>query len=284
MRTLTEIKRSVARRLWRLASGYQFPLPPRPPVREGGPAPRSLIPRNQLRHHPFHAGAAHPSRWEFPAWLGESPQAWLRALRDLYAMPVAFPASLSPEAGLLLHALVRNIRPRVVIETGTFIGVSTIWIAAALEEGATLHAFDLFEPIGKGYFRDAEMAGPREEFVRERLERAGVGARVRLHKGDSPHEIRRMHEELRSAGGVQLAFLDGDHEVEGAWLDFAAVEPVLNTGGYVLLHDVFPEFCGWSGPRDVVNNRGYRAAGIYQGCDVCLSPVNYGMTVLRRMG
>ena len=56
------------------------------------------------------------------------------------------------------------------------------------------------------------------------------------------------------------------------------------SGGYVVLHDVFPEFSGWSGPRDVVNNRGRRAAGIYQGCDLCLAPVNYGMTVLRRVG
>ncbi len=105
-----------------------------------------------------------------------------------------------------------------------------------------------------------------------------------LHKGDSRREIQRMRTEFLEAGGVQMAFLDGDHGIEGAQGDFAAVEPVLNTGGYVIFHDVFPEYCGWEGPREFVNNRGRRAIGVYQGCDLCLSPVNYGMSVLRRVG
>ena len=75
-------------------------------------------------------------------------------------MPIVFPASLSPEAGLMLHSLIRNLRPRVIVEVGTFCSVSTHWMAAALHEmggNGVIHAFDDFGPIYKGPWRDAEM-------------------------------------------------------------------------------------------------------------------------------
>jgi cephalosporin hydroxylase len=45
--------------------------------------------------------------------------------------------------------LLINIRPRTVVELGCFIGVSTIWIAAALEENGEgiVHGVDLFDPV-----------------------------------------------------------------------------------------------------------------------------------------
>lgn len=78
---------------------------------------------------PKHPVPEHPTEWEFPSFLGGTP--WIDTLREVYAHPLAFPASISPEVGLLLYSLVRNIRPMTVVETGTFIAVSTIWIAAA---------------------------------------------------------------------------------------------------------------------------------------------------------
>ena len=52
---------------------------------------------------------------------------------------------------------------------------------------------------------------------------------------------------LRAAGGVQSAFLDGDHS-KGGLADLQAVEPVLQVGSFVVLHDTFPEVCSWHGP------------------------------------
>jgi predicted O-methyltransferase YrrM len=196
---------------------------------------------------------------------------------------MSFPYSLSPEAGLLLHALARNTRPRTVIETGTYIGISTIWLAAGLGADAMLHAFDRFLPIRRDQWHDDEQLTGRVEAVAASIERAGLAGRVRLHRGDSSFEVRRMHEPLR-AGGVQLAFIDGDHSIDGAWLDLLAIEPVLSTGGYVVLHDVFPEHSGYDGPRHVVDHLRERAAGRYETCDLCLAPVNHGLTVMRRVG
>ena len=39
-----------------------------------------------------------------------------------------------PEVGALLNLLVRELRPRRILELGTFTGYSTIWMAAALTE------------------------------------------------------------------------------------------------------------------------------------------------------
>src|SRR3989442_4223552 len=97
---------------------------------------RGALARWQFRFFPkLERDLDHPRTWEFPAYLG-ADLPWLRTLRDLYAGPYAFPASIAPEAGLFLFALVRNLRPRTVVEVGSFIGISTIWIAAALEEAA----------------------------------------------------------------------------------------------------------------------------------------------------
>lgn len=270
-------------------------------------------PAESLAHFPRLKGRAHhPRGWDFPAYLDASGTPWLRALRELYDEPITFPASLSPQAGLLLHGLVRNLRPRVVIEVGMFCSISTHWIAAALLENgcrpgedAVIHCFDNFAPIGKGPWRDTEMLSGREGFVRERLEKAGLIEFVRIHPGDSPVEVRNRWDDLQAAGGVDLAFLDGDHTVAGAVADFAVTEPVLNTGGYVVLHDTFPDQCGGHlGPRHILDHvrtpgtaadaRPRRHAnddalaqpvgeGVYDRIDLYLGPTNYGLGLLRRL-
>jgi hypothetical protein len=52
----------------------------------------------------------------------------------------------------------------------------------------------------------------------------------------------------------------------------------------VLLHDVFPSECNWTGPRWLVDHIEAVAAGKYQFCDIYTAPLNYGVTLLRRVG
>ncbi len=262
------------------ASGLEKAPIDAPPV----PANKYALPRRSLRFMPTLAGE-HPTSWTFPAFMDDPATPWVAELRRLYAEPIAFPASISPEAGLLLHALVRNIRPRTVVETGTFLGASTVWMASALDDGGALVAFDDFGPVRPGPWREAGLEGDRLTLVRDRLERAGLLSCVTLHKGDSATEIVRARADLRARGGVDLALIDGDHTVEGATRDFWAVEPVLNTGGYILLHDTFPEQCGeHRGPRHVVDRVNAIGQGLYESCELYLSPLNYGFGLLRRIG
>ncbi|MDQ7012745.1 MAG: class I SAM-dependent methyltransferase [Planctomycetota bacterium] len=289
-----------------------------PPPPETNPPP----PAETLAHFPTLKGDEfHPKGWDFPTSLNTAGCTWLAALRDLYNQPVTFPASLSPQAGMLLHALVRNTRPRVLIEVGMFCSISTHWMAAALLENgctpgedAVIHCFDNFAPIERDHWRSAEMLQGRLDFVKDRLKAAGLLDFVRIHPGDSPVEIPNTWDQLQAAGGIDFAFLDGDHTIQGTLADFAATEPVLNTGGYVILHDTFPTECGGhQGPRHVLDhirtaqpqpkpkarkrprtpdtkkdtpaphNNQPVGEGTYDRTDIYLDPTNYGLGLLRRL-
>ncbi len=276
------------------------------------PSNRFALPRSSLRFFPRLIDFdKHPRAWVFPRHLESSTSPWVRALRDLYAHPISFPSSMSPEAGLLLHSLIRNIRPRTVVEVGTFVGVSTLWMAAAIEESATdpgrapiapgqsdgiIHCFDVFAPVPKAEWRDVELNEDRLEFVRSWLTRAGLAHRAVLHRGNSSAQIRACRDLLRGpsidpanperhSGGVDFALIDGDHTTKGVLRDLEAVEPVINPGGYILLHDTYPEECGdHPGPRHIVDHIATVAQGLYQLCELYTAPLNYGMALLRRIG
>ncbi len=244
--------------------------------------------RASLEHFPRLVDeAAHPKAWEFPAYLKQPEIAWLAELERAYAEPITFPSSLSPEMGLMLHSLVRNIAPTTAIEIGTFMGVSSLWIASALAENGqgVLHSFDVFAPIESGPWREGQSVDGRLELVRARLARAGVDGRVVLHEGDSSTSVNGMHPEFDAVGGVQFAFIDGDHAIPGASNDFVAVDRVLNTGGTIVLHDTIPEQCGGhEGPRHLIEHANELGQGRYEVCELYTRPLNYGMAVLRRIG
>ncbi|RNC80425.1 MAG: class I SAM-dependent methyltransferase [Phycisphaera sp.] len=270
------------------------------PVSPDRPASKTWV----ARHSPtFFPGPIkkedHPERWGWPGWLDRDDVAWLSMLKKLYAMPITFPAAMSPEAGLLLFSLVRNIRPRTVVEVGSFLGVSTIWIAAALEEigddpiasgdpegrEGALVAIDDFAPVMETQWRKASLDGDRQPIVQGHVDEAGLAHRVHLEKGISWEVLPRIREQLRSTGGVQLALLDGDHGAEGLRKDLIELEPVLVTGGYVVVHDTIPERCGGHvGGRHLLEHINSFAAGLYESVEIYLSPVNYGLALFRRMG
>lgn len=284
---------------------YQGARVPRPPI----PLHRHVIPRSGHRFFPMLLDPSqHPREWAFPAYL-DAAVPWVSVLRDLYAWAPSFPASFSPEAGLMLHALVRNIRPRTVVEVGSFLGASTLWMAAALEAAkddpgqaplesdrprGVIHAFDDFGPMARGPWRDVDIPTSRLPIIEEALRRAGLSERVVLHPGDSSTEIIKVRDSFRAttprpgpahAGGVDFALIDGNHTVPGVLEDLWAIEPVLNTGGYILLHDTFPEQCGeHQGPRHVIDHIRSVAQGLYEVCELYTAPLNYGMALLRRVG
>ena len=144
--------------------------------------------------------------------------------------------------------------------------------------------FDLFDPIRKGPWREAELLEDRAAWIRDRLRNAGLDHLVTLHRGDSGPMISRMQAELAAAGGVQMAFIDGDHTPAGVLRDFRAIEPVLNTGGYVLLHDTIPAQCTHAGPRKLLDTIDEVVRGRYERMDLYSAPLNYGLGLLRRIG
>lgn len=109
--------------------------------------------------------------------------------------------------GKLLEMLVRMMRPKRVLEIGTFTGYSALSIARGLEEGAildTIEVDDELEDIAASYF-----------------DKSGYGSRIRQHIGSALDVVPRLGEVY------DMVFIDGDKREYPAYYD------MLLDGGYV---------------------------------------------------
>ncbi len=219
-------------------------------------------------------------RYPLPRFLAEpGDDPWRRVLRDIYISKNAMPATLSPEQGQLLRALICNIAPDVMVEIGSFIGVSTLWAASALAETGKgkIHCVDLFQPILPFPHSNMIHIPDPVAYITENFERAGLRQYIEFHPGNS-HETGERYAELIGEK-IDFLFIDGDHTIPGAVRDFLLYEPHVAPGGYIMLHDINRE-SGWDGPRailDIVNKH-----NAYQVCEIMTRPNNFGIALLRK--
>src|SRR3981081_2588137 len=94
-----------------------------------------------------------------------------------------------PETGALLHVLALARGARRVVEVGTAIGVSTLYLARALSPGGSVISFEIDER--------------RHAAARDYLERAGVLDRVELRLQDARTGLAGLE------GPFDMAFIDG---------------------------------------------------------------------------
>ncbi len=115
----------------------------------------------------------------------------LRELDRETHLRVVQPRMLSGHVqGRLLGMIVRMLRPRRVLEIGTFTGYSALAMAAGLEEGAVLHTTEVddeLEPLARSFF-----------------DRSPHGAKIRLHIGSALDIAPTL------GGTFDLVFIDGD--------------------------------------------------------------------------
>ncbi len=129
---------------------------------------------------------------------------------------------VSPDAGRFLYALVRATSGTVV-EFGTSLGISTIYLAAAVRDR------------GEGKVIATELDPGKTRKARENLRAAGLLDFVDLREGDALETLRDV------TGGVSLLFLDGWKKLYLPVLKL--VEPALKPGALVVADDLdlFPE-------------------------------------------
>jgi predicted O-methyltransferase YrrM len=125
---------------------------------------------------------------------------------------------VSPETGMLLHLLARGAGARRIVEVGTAIGVSTLYLARALEPGGTIVSFEV----------DAE----RHAAAREYLGRAGVAERAELHLRDAREGLKNLAE----AEPFDFAFIDGVKAQYGDYFDLLL--PLLGSGAVLAIDNM----------------------------------------------
>ena len=128
--------------------------------------------------------------------------------------------------GRLLEMLVRMLRPRRVLEIGTFTGYSALSMAAGLEDGAELHTVEVDDEL--------------EEFIRSYFDRSEHGHKIRLHIGSAL--------EIAPKLGVEfdLVFIDGDKREYPAYYRMLMGDdngkPLVHSGSVLIADNIL-----WSG-------------------------------------
>ena len=188
---------------------------------------------------------------------------WVAAERRVAPLGITAEAGMNPGDRRALYYLVRHLAPRRVLEIGTQAGASTVHLAIGLADavpagGVRLLTVDIQD------VNDSEKAAWRDfrlpQSPRQAMERLGLGSMVEFR-------VARSLEVLAEAGEqFDLIFLDGDHRLKTVAAELPAAFRRLRPGGFILLHDFFPDLRPlWpdgkviEGPQLAV--RRYRRAG-----------------------
>jgi predicted O-methyltransferase YrrM len=122
-----------------------------------------------------------------------------------------------PQTGAFLQILARARGARRIVEVGTAIGVSTLYLARALPADGVVISFEIDEQ--------------RQAAARDYLERAGVSDRVDLRLADAREGLAQLE-----PGSFDFAFVDGVKAQYGDYFD--RVAPLLAPGGVLAVDNV----------------------------------------------
>lgn len=122
--------------------------------------------------------------------------------------------------GLFLKLVSQMIRPRRILEIGTFTGYGAICLAGGLADDGILHTIEINDEL--------------EDFTRSWIKKAGLENRIRLHIGDAMEIIPGLDETF------DLVFIDGEKD---QYCDYYNISiDKLRPGGFIIADNVL-----WSG-------------------------------------
>ena len=167
--------------------------------------------------------------------------------------------------GRLLKMLVQMIRPRNILEVGTFSGYSALCMAEGLEEGGKVWTFEINDEM--------------EDFTRPWLENSSLSDRIEFRIGDAITEAPRL--------GIlfDMAFIDGDKRTYVE--TYEMVLKVLRPGGFILADNTL-----WDGHvLDIPKTADRQTQGIEsfndflmkdQRVEQVILPLRDGLTLIRK--
>lgn len=167
--------------------------------------------------------------------------------------------------GRLLKMLVEMVRPRNILEVGTFSGYSAICLAEGLGDGGRLYTFEINDEM--------------EDFTRPWIEGSAVAGKIDFRIGDAITEAPKL--------GVtfDMVFIDGDKRTYVETYEMAL--SVLRPGGFILADNTL-----WDGHVvDADYDHDGQTLGIRKFNDyvaedprveVVMLPLRDGLTVMRK--
>jgi predicted O-methyltransferase YrrM len=125
--------------------------------------------------------------------------------------------SMTAEAEVLefLRTLVTTLKPSLIVETGSFLGVSTVWMAEGLRENGFGRIVSCeFDPV---VFTKAQ----------EKIAASGLAQWIDLRNGSSL--------EIEVPGQIDLLFSDSDLDIREQ--EVRRFLPQISSNGLILMHD-----------------------------------------------
>ena len=120
--------------------------------------------------------------------------------------------------GKLLEMLVRMMRPKRVLEIGTFTGYSALSIARGLEDDALLDTIEVDDEL--------------EEIASRYFEASGYGHRIRQHIGSALDVVPRLGEVY------DMVFMDGDKREYPDYYRMLVDGGYLHSGSFILADNI----------------------------------------------
>ncbi len=154
------------------------------------------------------------------AWLDElnAPPDAVAAILAQHADHPRAQMMTHPDVGRLLAALVRITGGRRVLEIGTFVGVSAVWMAGALTPDGVLDTLEI----------DDAAADIAERSTR----RSGMADRVNVHRGPALATLAGFED-----GTYDVAYIDADKPGYPAYLGECA--RLVRPGGVIVADNLF---------------------------------------------
>ena len=167
--------------------------------------------------------------------------------------------------GRILKMLTTMIRPRRILELGTFTGYSALCFAEGMPQDAELHTIEIFDEM--------------EDFIKERFEASPYADRIHLHIGDALDIIPTIE------GDFDMVFIDANKRNYIEY--FEMVLPRLTPGGFILADNTL-----WDGKvADPAANNDAQTRGILDFNDLVahdsrvscvILPLRDGLTLIRK--
>ena len=120
--------------------------------------------------------------------------------------------------GKLLEMLVRMIRPKRVLEIGTFTGYSALSMAAGLDDDALIDTCEVDDEL--------------EEMILSFFDRSAYGDKIRLHIGSALETAPALGEVY------DMVFIDGDKREYTAYYNMLFDNNLVHSGSWILADNI----------------------------------------------